>query len=66
MDVNVHNPDPLSAAADGNHSFGSRQKCAIGATGQQASDRYILIERFPVQADAAQFDLLAFGRGCAQ
>jgi predicted RNase H-like HicB family nuclease len=27
MDMNVHNPDPLSAAADGNCSFGSRQKC---------------------------------------
>jgi predicted RNase H-like HicB family nuclease len=28
MDLNVHNPDPLSAAADGNRSCGSRQKCA--------------------------------------
>jgi predicted RNase H-like HicB family nuclease len=27
MDLNVHNPDPLSAAADENRSFGSRQKC---------------------------------------
>jgi predicted RNase H-like HicB family nuclease len=27
MDMNVHDPDPLSAAAHGNRSFGSRQKC---------------------------------------
>jgi predicted RNase H-like HicB family nuclease len=27
MDLNVHNPEPLSAAADENRSFGSRQKC---------------------------------------
>jgi hypothetical protein len=27
MDLNVHGPDPLSAAADENRSFGSRQKC---------------------------------------
>jgi hypothetical protein len=27
MNLNVHNPDGLSAAADGKRSFGSRQKC---------------------------------------
>ena len=33
---------------------------------QKAFDAEIAVERFPVEADAAQFDLLALDGGCAQ
>ena len=33
----------------------------ITASGQQAFDRDVLVEVFPVQAGAAQFDLVALG-----
>jgi hypothetical protein len=43
-----------------------RRSCCVPATSQQASDRNILIDCFPVQANAAHFHLLAFGRRGAQ
>ena len=33
----------------------------VAATSKQACDRDIFVEGFPVQADAAQLDLFAFG-----
>ena len=33
----------------------------VAAAGEQPSDVNILVEAFPMQADATQFDLFAFG-----
>jgi predicted RNase H-like HicB family nuclease len=57
MDLNVHNPDPLSAAADGNRSFGSRQKC-IGNNG--------IRPQVACRAISADHSLLADGQGLTQ
>jgi hypothetical protein len=40
--------------------------CHIAATGEQAGDGNVLVERFPVQSDAAQLKLFALGGRRAQ
>ena len=43
-----------------------RRSINVASSGQQACDGNILVDGFPVQTDAADFDLLTFGRLRAQ